>query len=312
MSIRIKKKTLGFITGTVIFFTIAGISTSHAGIVADNSRYMDYSLYSSGYSISGTTSNSTANKPSTTKASTSTKNQTSTSTITNNSIKKPSTSSNKYYYISPYSSSVVRNNTYSIRNSTVKSDNRQETDLKEITSTSKDSAKSTNNIIVDNSSSSNRSNSVSLSQAIKTPSTEELPKLSSDKLLETLPEHVMTYENEKLLELINRDRTSAGLQPLKLDEELCQLAQLKSQDMYDYSYFSHTSPNFGKTSSLIRKKGINYKAYGENIGRTQSVYSAHNGFMNSPGHKANIMNPSFTHIGIGIVGNYYTEVFIGR
>ncbi|WP_425447169.1 CAP domain-containing protein [Dethiothermospora halolimnae] len=115
-----------------------------------------------------------------------------------------------------------------------------------------------------------------------------------------------------LLDLINQEREKRGLNPLKIDKTLFEVAQTKSEDMYNNNYFSHTSPTFGKTYSLIREKGVKYIRSGENIGRTYSVYRAHNGFMNSEGHRANILNPNFTHIGIGIKGNYYTEVFIQK
>lgn len=312
-----RKKVISILAGTALLFTTAGMSISHAGIVADNSSYHGTSGYSSGYSLSRNISSSTDSTSSAIKIPTSTSNNNTGSTSTNNTPQEYSTNSEGYYYISPYSSSGTRSNSYSISNLTsnqgattqatndVTQDNPTYTQETNTTQTN-------NNIVVDNSNSINRSNTVSLSQATSSPSTEELPKLTTEEVLDSQTDYKMTYEKEKLLELINKDRVAAGLQALKIEEKLFQIAQLKSQDMYDYSYFSHTSPNFGRTSSLIRLKGISYFAYGENIGRTQSVYSAHNGFMNSDGHRANIMNPRFTHIGIGIVGNYYTEVFIGK
>ncbi len=297
MDRRNKNIVISIITGTFIFFTLTGMSISYAGNVTYNSRHHTDLGYNSGYSLKGLS--------------------------VNNNVQKSLKSFNDYHYISPYSSNSVKRNSYSI--STAKKEYTKSNILRESKNVNEDNSDNkatyqkvtttkrvSNKVITDKNYSSKRSNSISLSKAIKSASVNELPRQSSDELLESLPKHVMTYEKKKLLEFINRDRQSEGLHPLKIDNELCQIAQLKSQDMYDFSYFSHTSPNFGKTSSLIRKKGIRYNAYGENIGRTNSVYRAHNGFMNSPLHKANIMNSKFTHIGIGIVGNYYTEVFIGK
>ncbi|WP_155848355.1 CAP domain-containing protein [Caldisalinibacter kiritimatiensis] len=129
---------------------------------------------------------------------------------------------------------------------------------------------------------------------------------------ENYTENNISENEKKLYEMINEERIKAGLKPLKIEEKLFKIAEIKSQDMYHNSYFSHTSPTFGNTSSLIRKEGIRYYSFGENIGRTYSVYRAHSGFMNSDGHRKNILNPKFTHVGIGIVGNYYTEVFIQK
>ena len=137
--------------------------------------------------------------------------------------------------------------------------------------------------------------------------------VSSDNTNNITQESIGIGENEKkLADMINQERKKAGLKPLLIDEKLFVIAETKSQDMYDNTYFSHSSPIFGSTSSLIRKESISYRYFGENIGRTYSIYSAHSGFMKSEGHRKNILNPNFTHIGIGIVGNYYTEVFIGK
>ena len=82
--------------------------------------------------------------------------------------------------------------------------------------------------------------------------------------------------------------------------------------MHDNKYFSHTSPTYGSPFDMMKKFGIQYRSAAENIARTSSVESAHNGFMNSEGHRNNIMNPRFTHIGIGIYNGYYTQMFIQK
>lgn len=116
-----------------------------------------------------------------------------------------------------------------------------------------------------------------------------------------------------MIRLINEERRKAGVAPLIVDIELSRVARIKSQDMRDNNYFSHTSPNYGSPFDMMRSFGIRYRTAGENIARHSSVQSAHTGLMNSDGHRRNILSPSFTHIGVGIVDNrYYTQMFVGR
>ncbi|WDV44134.1 CAP domain-containing protein [Clostridiaceae bacterium M8S5] len=125
-----------------------------------------------------------------------------------------------------------------------------------------------------------------------------------------IPTGSISANEKQLFNMVNNERIKNGLKPLTLNTKLFSVAKMKSQDMQDNNYFSHTSPTFGKTYSLIKKLGIPYSYAGENIAKTYSVSRAHSGFMGSDGHRKNILNPNFTQIGIGIVGNYYTQVFI--
>lgn len=123
----------------------------------------------------------------------------------------------------------------------------------------------------------------------------------------------LSADEQKMVNLVNAERQKAGVAPLKVDLELARVARIKSQDMRDNNYFSHTSPTYGSPFEMMKSFGITYRTAGENIAKHSSVESAHNGLMNSEGHRANILNPNFTHIGIGIVdGRYYTQMFIGR
>jgi uncharacterized YkwD family protein len=122
----------------------------------------------------------------------------------------------------------------------------------------------------------------------------------------------LTADEQKLINLINSERTNAGLKPLAIDYELSRVARIKSEDMRTNSYFSHTSPTYGSPFKMMKDFGITYRGAAENIARTSSVDRAHTGFMNSEGHRKNILTPSFTHIGVGISGNYYTEMFISK
>jgi uncharacterized protein YkwD len=85
--------------------------------------------------------------------------------------------------------------------------------------------------------------------------------------------------------------------------------------MRDNKYFSHTSPTYGSPFRMMKSFGITYRSAGENIARGQATPQAVvNAWMNSSGHRANILNSSFTHIGVGYAenGRYWTQMFIGK
>ncbi len=123
---------------------------------------------------------------------------------------------------------------------------------------------------------------------------------------------VINYENE-VTRLVNEIRVKNGLKPLAADWELSRVARYKSQDMKDNNYFSHTSPVYGSPFNMIKNFGISYRSAAENIAKGQRTPQAVvNAWMNSSGHRANILNPSYTKIGVGYVaeGNYWTQMFI--
>ena len=125
---------------------------------------------------------------------------------------------------------------------------------------------------------------------------------------------VLNYEKE-VVRLVNEIRVRYGLNELTYDWELSRVARYKSQDMKDNGYFSHTSPVYGTPFQMMKSFGIKYRSAGENIARGQRTPQAVvNAWMNSSGHRANILNSSFTHIGVGYVadGNYWTQMFIGK
>lgn len=128
-----------------------------------------------------------------------------------------------------------------------------------------------------------------------------------------LDSSVTNYENE-VVRLVNAERAKNGLSPLTQDWELSRVARYKSQDMKDNSYFSHTSPTYGSPFNMIKNFGISYRTAGENIAKGQSTPQAVvNAWMNSSGHRANILNSSYTKIGVGYIadGKYWTQMFIG-
>ncbi len=130
----------------------------------------------------------------------------------------------------------------------------------------------------------------------------------------TVSASVTAFEGE-VVRLVNQIRKENGLKALTQDWQLSRVARFKSKDMRDLGYFSHTSPTYGSPFDMMKSFGISYKSAGENIAKGYSTPEAVvNAWMNSPGHRANILNSSYTHIGVGYVadGNYWTQMFVGR
>ena len=132
----------------------------------------------------------------------------------------------------------------------------------------------------------------------------------------TIPETdtaVTSFEQE-VIRLVNAARRENGLSALTHNWELSRVARYKSQDMADNRYFSHTSPTYGSPFQMIKNFGISYRTAGENIAAGQRTPKAVvDAWMNSSGHRANILNASYTQIGVGYVadGNYWTQMFLG-
>ena len=125
---------------------------------------------------------------------------------------------------------------------------------------------------------------------------------------------VTAYEQE-VIRLVNVERAKKGLKALAYDWQLARVARYKSQDMRDNRYFSHTSPVYGSPFQMMKSFGITYRSAGENIARGQATpQTVVNAWMNSSGHRANILNASYTHIGVGYVadGRYWTQMFVGK
>ncbi|MBU8567264.1 hypothetical protein KM914_12595 [Virgibacillus pantothenticus] len=120
---------------------------------------------------------------------------------------------------------------------------------------------------------------------------------------------------QEVVDLTNQERAKQGLPALKVDKELSKVAREKSRDMATNGYFAHNSPTYGSPFDMMKKYGISYSAAGENIAKGQrSPQEVVNAWMNSQGHRENIMNAKFTHIGVGYVqqGNHWTQQFIGK
>ncbi len=120
---------------------------------------------------------------------------------------------------------------------------------------------------------------------------------------------------QQVIDLTNAQRSKNGLPALKADSQLNGVAQKKSVDMQQNNYFSHTSPTYGSPFDMMRDFGVTYKSAGENIAQgqrtPQEVVTA---WMNSEGHRKNILSANFTHIGVGFEdsGKHWTQMFIGK
>ncbi len=119
----------------------------------------------------------------------------------------------------------------------------------------------------------------------------------------------------QVLNLVNSARAKENLAPLKLNLALSNVAQAKSEDMQKNNYFEHTSPTYGSPFDMIKKFGISYSSAGENIAKGQKTAEAVvNAWLNSEGHRANILNKNFTDMGLGYVNTggttYWTQMFI--
>ena len=128
-----------------------------------------------------------------------------------------------------------------------------------------------------------------------------------------ISQSVLSYESE-VIRLVNEVRRENGLKALTANWELSRVARYKSQDMLNKGYFSHTSPTYGTPFQMIKAFGLSFRTAGENIAYGQRTpQQVFQGWMNSSGHRANILNASYTQIGVGYVaqGNYWTQMFIG-
>ena len=162
----------------------------------------------------------------------------------------------------------------------------------------------------------------STTQSVKpTYTTEATTESTTQKVTETSTETTTASANvnsstaKELLNLVNKARAENGLSALTLNSNLSAVAQKKAEDMKNNNYFSHTSPTYGSPFDMIKNAGINYKTAGENIAKGQKTAEAvFNAWMNSSGHRANILNSRFTQMGIGVTdgsNKYWSQMFIG-
>lgn len=124
-----------------------------------------------------------------------------------------------------------------------------------------------------------------------------------------------TVQEQKALNLLNQDRAANGLPALTLDSELSRIARIKSCDMRDTHYFSHTSPTYGNAAAMLTSFGYSFNGVGENIAHHATVDKAQAAFMSSTGHRTNILGSQWTKVGIGVCQDsngfvYVTQLFV--
>lgn len=127
----------------------------------------------------------------------------------------------------------------------------------------------------------------------------------------------LTEEEKEFLNLINANRKNRGLEELKIDNTIQNVARLKAQDLDRNEYFSHQSPSYGSMDDMLKSFGVSYMSVQENIAGNQSLAGAIEAWMHSENHKANILNKDFNYTGVGIVesktyGKIFVEVFIQK
>ncbi len=122
------------------------------------------------------------------------------------------------------------------------------------------------------------------------------------------------FSENAMIDLVNKERESRGFKALLFDAQLRSVARAHSEDMFQRGYFSHYSPEGQTVADRVLKAGIDFLVVGENLAYAPSLELAHQGLMNSPGHRANILSPDFGKIGIGVLdggvyGKMFTQVF---
>jgi len=126
---------------------------------------------------------------------------------------------------------------------------------------------------------------------------------------------VLTADEQLMVDTINQERAAAGVSPVKVDLRLASVGRAKANDLKVNNYFAHTSPTYGSPWAMMQQVGLTVKWAGENISGNKSVSGSMAALMLSPGHRANILDPRFTHVGVGIAygsayGNLYVQEFL--
>lgn len=140
---------------------------------------------------------------------------------------------------------------------------------------------------------------------------------NNDNTNNTTNQNGLTTEEQEVFDLVNKQRTDNGLKALKVDSNLQKVAKEKANDMIKNNYFAHNSPTYGSPFDMMKKFGISYKSAGENLAGNSTGKRAVDAWMNSEGHRANILNSSFNYTGVAVVesskyGRIYVQMFIGR
>jgi uncharacterized YkwD family protein len=117
---------------------------------------------------------------------------------------------------------------------------------------------------------------------------------------------------QEVANLLNKERVAAGLSPLVVDQALSNMALDKAKDLYNNNYFDHTSPTYGSPFDMMTRYGIPHSYAGENIAKGQRTpQEVHTAWMNSPGHRANIMKAQYTKVGVAYYNGVWVQEFTG-
>ncbi|MBT2659008.1 sporulation protein [Bacillus sp. ISL-18] len=152
-------------------------------------------------------------------------------------------------------------------------------------------------------------------QPVQTETTKPIQPSTAGTTTTTQTTGTLSAFEQKVVDLTNQERAKNGLPALKVDTTLSKMAHEKARDMSANNYFSHTSPTYGSPFDLMKKFGITYNYAGENIAMGQQTpQEVVNAWMNSEGHRKNILSSNFNYIGVGYVaqGNYWAQDFIGK
>ncbi|MEG1410554.1 MAG: CAP domain-containing protein [Terrisporobacter sp.] len=209
-------------------------------------------------------------------------------------------------FIKPSKNNSMDNNTNNNNNNNNTDTNKPSDDVKpgEENNTSDDNNNNNNN---DNNTSGDNTNNDNNNGNTNKPSQDE----------NTTTGQFPSFQQE-VLRLVNVERSKRGLKPLTLNTKLSSVATTKSQDMINKNYFSHTSPTYGSPFDMMKQFGISYRSAAENIAKGQTTPAqVMNSWMNSSGHRANILSANYTELGVGIAKSsngtiYWTQMFIGK
>ncbi|MEF2964256.1 CAP domain-containing protein [Paenibacillus sp. M1] len=147
---------------------------------------------------------------------------------------------------------------------------------------------------------------------ILVPCGEQTASAAQSQRLAALYAKIQTERAAEVVALVNKEREAAGLKPLTVHTNLTKMAKTKAIDMYKNNYFNHTSPYYGSPFDMMDAFNITYRYAGENIAKGQkSAKEVVADWMDSPGHKANILNANYNLIGVGYYNGYWVQEFIG-
>jgi len=152
-------------------------------------------------------------------------------------------------------------------------------------------------------------------QKLNLPSATSTPSVPSTPSTPSGSTDITSLENE-VVRLVNVERAKAGVPAIVQNSEVGRVARIKSEDFVKNNYFSHTSPTYGSPFDMLKSFGITFTAAGENIASGQKTAAdVMNSWMNSSGHRANILNSTYNKIGVGVAKDsdgslYWTQMFI--